>query len=156
MAQAGPEKAGRQRELRAKRRRRRKSHGHKMKFLLALVNDVGTSLHSVRMSLPPAKYFPVWRYFDAFLICNQGRARQRGECILSRWYWNNARQIEKDVGRGFISIPPIPVPSLFAHSRLLMMFTRNNKACNVNQVFCVIVLLVKRSAIEKGTEAGSD
>ena len=32
-----------------------------------------------------------------FLICNQGRAQQRGECILSRWYWNNARQIKNDV-----------------------------------------------------------
>ena len=83
----------------------------------------------------------------------KGGLDREGECILSRWYWNNARQIEKDVDRGFISIPPIPFPSLFAHSRLLMMFTRNNKACNVNQVFCMIVLLIKRSAIEKGTEA---
>ena len=40
MAQAGPEKAGRQRELRAKRRRR-KSHGHKMKFLLIVLRRAG-------------------------------------------------------------------------------------------------------------------
>lgn len=39
MAQAGPEKAGRQRELRAKRRR--KSHGYKMKFLLIVLSRAG-------------------------------------------------------------------------------------------------------------------
>ena len=65
-------------------------------------------------------------------------------------YWQGGSEITRDRLRGiwvgvlFPSFRPLSL-HWFAPSRLLMIFTRKNNACSANQVFCMMVLFVKRS-----------
>ena len=65
-------------------------------------------------------------------------------------YWQGCSEITRDrlrriwVGVLFLSFRPLSL-HWFAPSRLLMIFTRKNNACRANQVFCMMVLFVKRS-----------